>query len=75
MSVPIIFGAGLLKINEFGAGVSTPALVVGFVTAVVSGFLAIKYLIVYLGKHDFKVFVWYRFALAALIVIVYLIRQ
>jgi undecaprenyl-diphosphatase len=75
MSVPIIFGAGLLKINEFGAGVSTPALIVGFVTAVVSGFLAIKYLIVYLGKHDFKVFVWYRFALAALIVIVYLIRQ
>ena len=75
MSVPIIFGAGLLKVSEFGAGVTTPALIVGFATAAISGFLAIKYLIMYLGKNDFKIFVWYRFALAALIVIVYLIRR
>lgn len=75
MSLPITFGAGLLKVSEFGVGVSLPALIVGFLTAAVSGFLAIKYLIIYLGKNDFKIFVWYRFAFAALIVIVYLIRR
>ncbi len=75
MSLPIIFGAGLLKIDEFGAGVSLPALIVGFATATISGFLAIKYLIIYLGKHNFNIFVWYRFALVALILIVYFVRQ
>lgn len=75
MSLPIILGAGLLKVGEFGDGVSTQALVVGFVTAAVSGFLSIKYLIKYLATHDFKIFVWYRFLFAALIIVVYIMRS
>jgi undecaprenyl-diphosphatase len=75
MSLPIIFGAGLIKIGEFGAGVSTSALAAGFIASAVSGFFAIKYLIAYLAKHDFKIFVWYRFGLAALVVIIYLMRN
>lgn len=74
MSVPIIFGAGLLKIKDFNTGVSWQALTVGFVTSAVFGFLSIKYLLKYLAGHDFKIFVWYRFALAALILIVYFSR-
>lgn len=74
MSIPIIFGAGLLKIKDFGTGVSTPELMVGFVTAAISGFLAIKYMLKYLANRDYKIFVWYRLAFAAVILIVYLIR-
>ena len=75
MSLPIIFGAGLLKVGELGDGVSTPALIVGFITAAVSGFLSIKFLLKYLTTHDFKIFVWYRFGLAAVIIIIYLMRN
>lgn len=75
MSIPIIFGAGLLKLPEFGAGVSTPQLAVGFITAAVSGFLAIKYLIRYLSNHSFTIFVIYRLALAGLILVLYISRQ
>jgi len=75
MSVPIIFGAGLLKAGEFASSVSLPALAVGFTTAAISGFLSIKYLLRYISKNDFKIFVWYRWAFAALIIVVYLIRN
>lgn len=75
MSLPIILGAGLLKVGEFGHGVSTPALIVGFATAAVSGFLSIKFLLKYLATHDFKIFVWYRFVFAALIIVIYMMRS
>jgi undecaprenyl-diphosphatase len=74
ISIPITFGAGLLKIGDFGDGVTANQLVAGFVTATVSGFLAIKYLLSYLAKHDFKIFVWYRLVFAGLILAVYLYR-
>ena len=75
MSIPIIFGAGLLKLPHFHDGVTTAELIVGFVAAAVSGFLAIRYLLRYLSSHSFKIFVWYRLALAALIILVYLARR
>lgn len=75
MSIPIIFGAGLLKVSDFGQGVSLNALIVGFVASAVSGFFSIKYLLAYIAKHDFKIFVWYRFGLAVIIVLVYFLRN
>ena len=74
MSIPIIFGAGLLKLKDFGSNVSTPELLVGFLASAVFGFLSIKYLLRYLSGHDFKVFVWYRLAFAALILLVSFFR-
>jgi undecaprenyl-diphosphatase len=75
MSIPIIFGAGLLKIKHFHDGVTTPELLVGFVTAAVSGFLSIRFLLRLISKRDFTVFVWYRVVFAALILAVYFIRR
>lgn len=75
MSVPIIFGAGLIKIKDFGAGVTMPELIVGFLSSAIFGFLAIKYMLRYIAKHDFKIFVWYRFILAAVILIIYFARK
>ncbi len=74
MSIPVIFGAGLLKLPEFNSVVTFPQLAVGFVTAAVSGFLAIKYLIRYLGSHSFLVFVVYRLILAAVVLVLYWVR-
>jgi len=75
MSIPIIFGAGLLKIKDFHTGVTTGELIVGFITAAVFGFLSIKYLLRYISHHSYKLFVWYRIALAAVLVIVFLARK
>jgi undecaprenyl-diphosphatase len=74
MIIPISLGAGLLKLPEFTEGVTIPELIVGFSSSVVFGFLAVKYLLRYITKHDYKIFVWYRLGLAALILIVYMIR-
>ena len=75
MSIPIIFGAGLVALKDGVGGVSTMNLLVGFITAAVFGFLSIKYLLRYISKHDYKVFVWYRLALAILILVVYFVRR
>lgn len=74
MSIPIIFGAGLIKVDEFGAGAGGGELFVGFVTAAVSGFLAIKYLLKFLTSHNFNVFVWYRIIFAGLVFGLYVFR-
>lgn len=75
MSIPIILGAGVLKVGEFGHGVSMQMVVVGFISSAIFGFLSIKYLLRYLAKHDFTVFVWYRLFFAALILVVYFVRR
>lgn len=74
MSIPITFGAGLLKAGDFGSAASRGELLVGFLTSAVVGFLAIKYLLRYLARHDYRIFVWYRFAFAAVVLVVYLMR-
>jgi undecaprenyl-diphosphatase len=74
MSIPIIFGAGILKLPEFNQGVTLPELAVGFATAAISGFFAIKYLIRYLGSHSFSIFVIYRLLLAGVILALYFTR-
>jgi undecaprenyl-diphosphatase len=75
MSIPIIFGAGLLKAGDFTKGTSVPEVVVGFLSAAIFGFLSIKFLLQYLARHDFKVFVWYRLVAAAIILGIYFLRQ
>ncbi len=75
MSIPIIFGAGLAKAGHFHDGVTTPELVIGFITAAVFGFLSIKFLLKLLAKKDFTMFVWYRIAFAVLILVVYFARK
>lgn len=75
MSIPIIFGAGILKIGHFHDGVSSGELVVGFISAAVFGFLSIRFLLRLLAKKDFTWFVWYRIAFALLVLVVYFARR
>jgi undecaprenyl-diphosphatase len=75
MSIPITLGAGLLKIPDISFKQDPGALIAGFIAAFTFGLLAIKYLIRYVSKRSFAIFVWYRFLLAAIIIIVYFVRN
>lgn len=75
MSIPIILGAGLLKVKDaMNGGASFSDVAIGFASAAVFGFLSIKFLLRYLAKHDFRLFVWYRLVVAALVLVVLYFR-
>ena len=63
LAIPTMFGASLLKLLKFGfgfTGTEVLILVIGMVVAFVVSILAIKFLMGYIKKHDFKAFGWYR---------------
>ncbi len=82
LSAPIMAGAGLKSLWEICSGLEIGAFthtdlilfLIGFIMAAFSGFLCIRILLNYLQKHNVNVFVYYRWALALLIVTVTLIR-
>jgi undecaprenyl-diphosphatase len=63
LSIPVVLGAGLLKLlNLIEAGGLTDlggALIVGFVTAAVSGYICIRWLLVYVARHPLYAFAVY----------------
>ncbi len=70
LAVPVIFGASLLKIVKFGfnfTGTEFVILAVGMVTAFIISILAIKFLLGYIKKKDFKAFGYYRIVLGLLV--------
>jgi undecaprenyl-diphosphatase len=79
MATPITAGAGVfearkLLTGEAGVDVAAVAgpLVVGMVAALLSGLAAIHFMLRYLRTRSLDVFVWYRFVLAAIVVVVWL---
>jgi len=71
MSIPVMFGASALKLVKFGfhfTGLETAILLVGMITAFIVSILAIKFLMNYIKKHDFKVFGWYRIVLGVIVI-------
>ncbi|MEX2101382.1 MAG: undecaprenyl-diphosphatase UppP [Actinomycetota bacterium] len=73
LSIPIIAGAGLyegvdLVRDGFPSG-STGVFVAGMISAAISGFAVIAFLLSYLRRRDFAVFMWYRLGLAALVLL------
>lgn len=72
MSIPVMFGASLLKIIKakfaFTAA-SVFVLVIGMLVSFIVSIIAIKYLMNYIRKHDFKVFGYYRIALGIIVLI------
>ncbi len=77
LATPIVAGAGLLKLADIVRGdgnVSIVPLFAGIVSAAVFGLLAIRYLLRYLQSRSLMIFVWYRLALAAVVLAVSAIR-
>ena len=76
LAIPVMLGASLLKLVKFGL-VFTQAeaviLAVGMVTAFVVSILAIKFLMGYIKKNDFKVFGYYRIVLGIAVVAYFMI--
>jgi undecaprenyl-diphosphatase len=59
----------VLKNRELLSTQALPAFGVGFVAAFVSAFLCVRWLIRYVGHHDFIPFVWYRIVFGAVILV------
>ena len=66
----IVFEARKLLTGEAGVVVALMPLVVGLVASLVSGFAAIHFMLRYLRTRSLQVFVWYRFVLVAVVVVV-----
>lgn len=71
LAIPVMFGASLLKLLKFGLVFTSSELVVlsvGMITAFVVSILAIKFLMGYIKKHDFKAFGYYRIVLGLIVI-------
>lgn len=75
LSTPIIFGAGIMQLKDISPADLNQAFFVGIISSAIVGFLSIKFLLKYLTERSFNVFVWYRFALGALVIAVALFRH
>lgn len=72
LAIPVMFGASFVKLKKFGlafTGTELAVLLVGMVVAFGVSVFAIKFLMGYIKKHDFKAFGWYRIALAILVLL------
>ncbi|MCH7519294.1 MAG: undecaprenyl-diphosphate phosphatase [Candidatus Dadabacteria bacterium] len=75
LGAPLIAGAGVFEARhlEYSAVMSVP-FIAGVLASAVFAFLAIKYLLRFLRKSSYTVFVIYRLGLAVLIAFLYLTR-
>ena len=70
LAVPTMLGASALKLVKTGfafSGFEWLILATGSIVAYIVSILAIKFLLDYIKKHDFKVFGWYRIVLGILV--------
>lgn len=72
LAIPVMLGASALKLVKFGfsyTGLEIAILIVGVLTAFLVSVLAIKFLMKYIKKHDFKIFGVYRILLGIAVII------
>src|SRR5215470_17279001 len=65
LSTPIVAGAALLKLRKLFHGQADLNTIVGIVVSAVVGYFAIKYMLYFLQRYSYKVYVFYRLAFAA----------
>ena len=70
----IVFEARKLLTGEAGVDVAYAPLLVGLVASLVAGLVAIRFMLDYLRTRSLDLFVWYRFGLAAFVIIVLFAR-
>ena len=70
LSIPVMFGASFLKLVKYGfhyTGMEVTILVVGMLVAFIVSIVAIKFLLGYIKKNDFKAFGVYRIVLGIVV--------
>ena len=76
LSIPVMFGASAIKLLKFGfhfTGLELAILAVGTIVAFVVSIIAIRFLLGYIKRNDFKAFGWYRIVLGVLVMGYFLI--
>ena len=72
LAVPTMLGASAFKLLKFGFDF-TPnelmTLIIGMISAFLVSFVAIKFLMKYIKKHNFKAFGWYRIILGIIVLL------
>jgi undecaprenyl-diphosphatase len=82
LSAPIMLGAGLKSAYDVYSELATGTMVqsdlflfaIGFIVAAISGYLCVKFLLRFLQKNSTDIFVYYRWALAVLIIVIAVMR-
>ena len=82
LAAPIVAGAGLKGLFNVYGELKTEAMAqselvlfaIGFIAAAVSGYLCIKVLLRYLQRKSTDIFVYYRWLLAALVIVIAFVR-
>ena len=77
LAIPVMFGASLLKLIKFGFHFTLGEfgyLMLGCIVSFGVSIVAIKFLMNYIKKNDFKVFGYYRSVLGAIIILVSLVK-
>ncbi len=74
LSAPVVLGAVAIKVLK-GEMLSlitydVATFVIGVLISFVAGLLCIKFLLSYIKKHDYNIFMWYRLVLALIVLIV-----
>lgn len=73
LSAPVVLGAVILTLFKDGTIDTILAnlsiFIIGVLVAFISGLLCIEFLLKYIKKHDFKIFMWYRLILALIVII------
>jgi undecaprenyl-diphosphatase len=76
MAIPLMLGAGSKKLIDLinsGESVSWLVVIAGSATAFVVGLLAIRFMLAFVRQYTLWPFIWYRIALASLVLFLYFI--
>lgn len=78
LSIPVMFGASFLKLISFGFNFTQAELIylmVGMFVAFIVSVIAIRFLLGFLKRNDFKAFGYYRIALGSLVILYFLFNR
>ena len=78
LAIPAMFGGSAIKLLKTGLHFSASEfglLVLGMAVAFVVSIFAIRFLMSYIKKHDFKVFGWYRIVLGVIVLIYFAVSS
>lgn len=76
LSIPVMFGASALKLFKFRfdfTGMELAILLTGMAVAFAVSVIAIRFLLAYVKKNDFRFFGWYRIVLGILVIAYFVI--
>lgn len=76
LGIPALVGAGILQLiahyDDIGSGVGWMATLIGTIVSFLVAYICIDWLLRFVSRHSFSIFIWYRFALGGVLVVLLL---